>query len=93
GSIVMQRENNKVRSIDIPVAKVRQVNDPTGAGDAYRAGLMKGLVSSKKDIIHAAKIGAVCAAYCVEVYGPQNFHFTHESFNERFASTFGEQAF
>ncbi|OQZ00261.1 MAG: carbohydrate kinase family protein [Candidatus Brocadia sp. UTAMX2] len=93
GSVVMQRENDSVRSIDIPVAKTQQVTDPTGAGDAYRAGLIKGLVSSKKDIVHAAKIGAVCAAYCVEVYGPQNFHFTHDSFNERFASAFGEKAF
>lgn len=93
GSVVMHKENNKIRNIDIPVAKVQQVNDPTGAGDAYRAGLIKGLVSSKKDIVHAAKIGAVCAAYCVEVYGPQNFHFTQESFNKRFASIFGEKAF
>ncbi|KKO20283.1 MAG: putative ribokinase [Candidatus Brocadia fulgida] len=93
GSVVMQRENDSVCSIDIPVAKTQQVTDPTGAGDAYRAGLIKGLVSSKKDIVHAAKIGAVCAAYCVEVYGPQNFHFTHDSFNERFASAFGEKAF
>lgn len=93
GSVVMHREDNKIRSIDIPVANAQQVNDPTGAGDAYRAGLIKGLVSSKKDILHGAKIGAVCAAYCVEVYGPQNFHFTHESFNERFASIFGEKAF
>lgn len=93
GSVVMQRENNKIRSTDIPIAKAHQVNDPTGAGDAYRAGLIKGLASSNHDIIHAAKIGAVCAAYCVEVYGPQNYHFTYESFNERFGATFGEKAF
>ena len=89
----MRKENKKIKSFEIPVAKVNQVSDPTGAGDAYRAGLIKGLATSKKDIVHAAKIGAVCAAYCVEVYGPQNFHFTHETFNKRFESVFGKKAF
>ena len=91
GSVVMCKENNKIRSVEIPVAKVSQVSDPTGAGDAYRAGLIKGLATSKNDIVHAAKIGAVCAAYCVEVYGPQNFHFTHETFNKRFETVFGKR--
>lgn len=93
GSVVMRKESKKTKTFEIPVAKVNQVNDPTGAGDAYRAGLIKGLATSKNDIVHAAKIGAVCAAYCVEVYGPQNFHFTTESFNERFESVFGKKAF
>src|SRR3972149_6902216 len=93
GSVVMRKENKKTKTFEIPVAKVNQVSDPTGAGDAYRAGLIKGLATSKNDIVHAAKIGAVCAAYCVEVYGPQNFHFTHEAFNNRFESIFGKKAF
>ncbi|HHT9147133.1 MAG TPA: carbohydrate kinase family protein [Candidatus Wunengus sp. YC61] len=93
GSTIMRKENRKTKTFEIPVAKVSQVSDPTGAGDAYRAGLIKGLATSKNDIVHAAKIGAVCAAYCVEVYGPQNFHFTHESFNNRFESVFGKKAF
>ncbi len=93
GSIIMRRENKKTKSFEIPAAGVDQVKDPTGAGDAYRAGLIKGIALSKNDVVHAAKIGAACAAYCVEVYGPQNFHFTSESFNKRFASVFGEKAF
>ena len=93
GSEIMRKENNKARGFNIPVAKADPVNDPTGAGDAYRAGLIKGLVATKNDVVHAAKIGAVCAAYCVEVYGPQNFHFTLESFNKRFETVFGGRAF
>jgi adenosine kinase len=93
GSTVMRKENKKNRTFEISVARVNQVSDPTGAGDAYRAGLIKGLAVSRNDIVHAAKIGAVCAAYCVEVYGPQNFHFTPKSFNERFESVFGKNAF
>ncbi len=93
GSEVILREHNKAKSIDIPIAKPDSVKDPTGAGDAYRAGLIKGFFLSDNDIVHGAKIGAVSAAYCVEVYGPQGFHFTPESFNERFESVFGEKAF
>jgi len=93
GSVVMMQEKGKKKIIDIPVAKADTVKDPTGAGDAYRAGLIKGLTIKNKDIVHAAQMGAVCAAYCVEVYGPQNFHFTHEAFNKRFESVFGGRAF
>ncbi len=93
GSVVILKEHGKTKNIDIPVAKVSSVKDPTGAGDAYRAGLMKGFFLSDNDIMHAAKIGAVTAAYSVEVYGPQNFNFTPESFNKRFEESFGGKAF
>lgn len=93
GSVIMREENNSVKTFDIPAAKARKIADPTGAGDAYRAGLIKGLVISKDDVVHAAKIGSVCAVYAVEVYGSQNFHFTPESFNKRFEETFGTNAF
>jgi len=93
GSVVVMREHSQTKSIDIPAAKVDTVKDPTGAGDAYRAGLIKGFFLSDGDIVHAAKMGAVTAAYCVEVYGPQNFDFTDKSFNKRFEKTFGETVF
>jgi len=93
GSVVILKEHGQTKNIDIPAAGVDSVKDPTGAGDAYRAGLIKGFFLSDSDIVHAARIGAVAAAYCVEVYGPQNFSFTTESFNKRFEETFGEKAF
>ena len=93
GSVVILKEHGQTKNIVIPAAGVNSVKDPTGAGDAYRAGLIKGFFMSDSDIIHAAKIGAVTAAYCVEVYGPQNFNFTPESFNKRFEQAFGEKAF
>ena len=93
GSLVILKEHDQTKNIDIPAVKVDSVKDPTGAGDAYRAGLIKGFFLSDNDIIHAAKIGTVTAAYCVEVYGPQNFSFTPESFNKRFEETFGGKAF
>ncbi len=93
GSEIIRKEKKSVKRVKIPAAKAETVNDPTGAGDAFRAGLIKGLVTSKNDVVHAAKVGAVCATYCVEVYGPQNFHFTREAFQKRFHAVFGEKAF
>jgi adenosine kinase len=76
------------RDITIPAAKVSDVLDPTGAGDAYRAGLLKGLAMNK-NIEDAAKIGAVAAAYAVENYGTQEHYYTYEEFSERYRQNFG----
>ncbi len=93
GSEIVQMQNGENVTIQIPAAKADPVKDPTGAGDAYRAGLIKGLILKSGDIENAARIGAVAATYSVENYGTQTFHFTTESFNERFKSAFGEKAF
>ncbi len=74
--------------IDIPSAKVEKVVDPTGAGDAYRAGLIKGIVSGK-DIETSAKMGAVAAVYAIEKYGTQEHFFDYSDFIERYESNFG----
>jgi len=71
-------------------AKAGEVADPTGAGDAYRAGLLKGLVTGK-DIETAAKIGAVAATYAIEKYGTQEHHFTLDAFRQRYKASFGEE--
>ncbi|MBI5640308.1 MAG: carbohydrate kinase family protein [Nitrospirae bacterium] len=73
----------------VPPAKVHEVIDPTGAGDAYRAGLIKGL-SLNKDIVTAAKMGAVAATYAIEKYGTQEHHFTYGDFLRRYEDNFGE---
>jgi len=88
GSVVMVKDNGSIKRSEIPPVTPKAVCDPTGAGDAFRSGLIKGLVSGK-DMIYAAKMGAVCAAYCVEVYGTQTYSFTQEAVEKRFAMTFG----
>jgi adenosine kinase len=75
--------------IRVPVAEIHNVVDPTGAGDAFRAGLVKALVMGK-DIVTAAKMGSVAAAYAVEKYGTQEHHYSYEAFLERFRTNFGE---
>ena len=71
--------------IDIPAAKPKEVVDPTGAGDAYRAGLIKGLVQNI-DIKKSAEMGSVCASFAVECYGTQGYYFSLTEFEKRLAS-------
>jgi adenosine kinase len=68
--------------IDIPAIESKGVVDPTGAGDAYRAGLIKGLIHGK-DIEMCAIMGSVCASFAVESYGTQDYSFTPREFGER----------
>jgi adenosine kinase len=81
--------SNSDFDVSIPAAKVHDVVDPTGAGDAFRAGLLKGIVIGR-DIETAAKMGTVAAAYALEKYGTQEHRFTHEEFVERYRSNFGD---
>lgn len=84
GSVVASGDEETV----IPVCPAREVLDPTGAGDAYRSGLLKGLAMGKT-VADAAKLGAVTATYAVEKVGTQEHHFTMDEFTERFESVFG----
>jgi adenosine kinase len=68
--------------IGIPAAKAKEVLDPTGAGDAYRAGLIKGLTEGR-GIEQCAVMGSVCASFAVECYGTQEYHFSLQEFRER----------
>lgn len=69
--------------ISIPVVKPKKVDDPTGAGDSYRGGLVSGLIQGM-DIEQCARMGSVCASFAVECYGTQDYRFTREEFNDRF---------
>jgi adenosine kinase len=79
------RVSTKEREIHIPIAKAKKVEDPTGAGDSYRGGLISGLVRGK-DIEQSARMGSACASFTVESYGTQEYHFTREEFNERLST-------
>lgn len=72
---------------NIPVAKVSDVVDPTGAGDAWRGGFLLGLEKGF-DLKISGQIGAVASAYAVESYGTQEYLFTKESFIDRYRQNF-----
>lgn len=75
----------------IPVARAEQVLDPTGAGDAFRAGMVKGLVNGKT-LEESARMGAVSASFSVECTGTQCHRFTIEDFQARYDANFGAGA-
>ena len=71
------------------MAKPSKVLDPTGAGDAYRAGLIKGFVLGK-ELSDAACMGATCASYAIECQGTQEHAFTLEEFWTRYRANFAQ---
>lgn len=74
----------------IPAAKPKNESDPTGAGDAYRAGVIKGLLYGLSPDI-AGRIGALAAVYTVEKYGTQTHKYTIDKFTQRYKDNFGEE--
>jgi adenosine kinase len=67
----------------IPARQPRRALDPTGCGDSFRGGLLSGLARGL-EIEHCAHLGSVCASFCVEVYGTQEYRFSPQEFNLRF---------
>ena len=97
GSIIETRKD----AIHIKPAGVKSVSDPTGAGDAYRAGFLAGYlkaVSPRPALGHGAlradelvvcgQMGSVAAAYTVELYGTQTHTFTKKEFAKRYKENF-----
>jgi adenosine kinase len=76
-------------TIEIPTAPIGQIQDPTGCGDAYRAGILFGL-SHKLDWESCGKIGALCGAIKVEHAGTQSHRFDIEQFSSRYVQAFEE---
>ena len=85
GSVIHLRGG---RSIEIPGAKAEQVVDPTGCGDAYRAGLIFGIMQGM-DWETTGRIASLLGAIKIAQSGTQHHRFTREEFDERFRATFG----
>jgi adenosine kinase len=64
-------------------------DDPTGAGDAYRAGFFTAFTQGY-DYQTCGQVGSVSAVYAVENYGTQNHQFTLDEFHNRYKDTYGE---
>lgn len=77
------------KNYSIKTAKPKKVLDPTGAGDAFRAGLIKGLIN-KWNIVKCAKLAATVASFAVEEYGGQGYSFTIQDIKKRFKINFNE---
>lgn len=84
GSHIYSREHR----LEIPVAAPNQLHDPTGCGDAYRAGLLYGLTNDM-DWETTGRIASLMGAIKIEQHGTQNHRFTREAFDARFHEAFG----
>lgn len=72
----------------VPTAKPKAVVDPTGAGDAYLAGLAFGFKRGLP-VELCGRIGALCATYTIEQKGCQEHRYSRAEFVQRFNETFG----
>lgn len=79
----------KDRRIDVPAVPERRILDPTGVGDAYRAGLLKGMAVGA-DWETAGRLGSVAATYALECVGGQSHRFTWDEFKARYEENFGK---
>ncbi len=75
---------------DIPVVPPERTDEPTGVGDAFRAGLIKGLALDLSWDL-AGRMGALTATYSLEHFGPQSHHYTLAEFVTRFREHFDDE--
>jgi adenosine kinase len=72
----------------IQAAPTRVEADPTGAGDAYRAGLVAGLLRGL-DVPTAGAVASLAATYAVEQVGTIEHSYSREEFSQRYREAFG----
>jgi adenosine kinase len=74
--------------IEVPAVTPREIADPTGVGDAFRGGFMKGLAAGANYQV-CGQLGSVAATYALEHMGGSSHHYTWEQFTARYAAHFG----
>lgn len=84
GSLIQTKDQN----IRIKAARPNEVVDPTGAGDAYRAGFLSGYLQGL-DLQECGQRGSITACYAVEKYGTTTHSFTLDEFQARYKENYG----
>jgi len=85
GSSVITSEHRA----EVPAVEPHRIVDPTGVGDAYRGGLMKGLALDLPYVL-CARIGSVAATYALEHLGGLSHAYTVDEFKARYEEQFGQ---
>lgn len=75
------------RRVHVPAAPISAEEDPVGAGDAFRGGLVHGLLTGRS-LEEAGRIAALAGAYVVEQAGATTHHYTREEFEARYRQAF-----
>lgn len=76
--------------VHIPVIKPQSIADPTGVGDAFRGGFLKGYINGLS-LELCGQMGTLAAAYCLEADGPMGHYFDLEIFKSRFREHYDDQ--
>ena len=80
-------DTSGLRVIEVPAVPPQCVSDPTGVGDAYRAGVIKGLVRGYSwETI--GRLASLAATYVIEAHGPQSHRYTPSEFVARYREHF-----
>jgi adenosine kinase len=75
-------------TFEVPAVPTARIEDPTGVGDAYRGGFMKGLSHDANPVV-CARLGSVAAAYALEHLGGTSHAYTWQEFQARYEESFG----
>ncbi len=78
-------------SLFVPATPERRRQDPTGVGDAFRAGFLVGLCWGVS-LERSAQVGSLLATYVLEHVGTQEYRLNRSEFRDRFAACFGDDA-
>ncbi len=94
-AIITQGENGSLiyasgQEINIPAAKPSRIAEPTGAGDAYRAGVISGMMRGYSWEV-TGRLGSVTAVYVLEQHGTQRHTFTRRQVANRYRELFGPE--
>ena len=87
GCSVLERNGQS----DVPAVPPHRIVDPTGVGDAFRGGFLKGMARGASYTV-CAQIGSVAATYALEHLGGQSHAFTWREFLDRYEAHFGHAA-
>jgi adenosine kinase len=89
GGIVVERRGEE--TLHVGVAPAREIAEPTGVGDAFRAGFLTATAWGV-GLERACQVGALLATLVVETVGTQEYAFSSASFAERLAEAYGADA-
>jgi adenosine kinase len=76
------------RNVAVAAVPPHRIVDPTGVGDAFRGGLLKGLAMGA-DLEVCCRLGSVAASYALEHLGGQSHSYTWDEFHARYRTHFG----
>jgi len=86
--LIYKDENDKIFKVHIPIAAPNKIEDTTGAGDGYRAGILTGLTLDMT-LLDSCRLGAIIGSFVVETTGAQTQNFNSDMVRKRFFNTFG----